>query len=739
MINRIIVSNRLPLQISIENNQLKVSQSVGGLATGLKSVHKQGKSLWIGWPGIANEDIPEKSVKEVDTIIKNEKCFPVYLNREELDLFYDGFSNKTIWPLFHYFTQNATFEKKYYDAYYMVNEKYAQAIIDNINPNDQLWIHDYQLLLVPQMVKKKSPDVQIGFFLHIPFPSFEVFRILPWRNEILEGMLGSDLIGFHTYNYERHFFSSVRRLLGYDINFNQINLKSRLVFADTFPMGIDYNRFHEAAKKQQQKSIKDKSNIQQELNKHLLLTPEIKLVLSIDRLDYTKGIATRLKVFEYFLEKYPEYKEKVTLIMLTVPSRSDVEEYQHMKSEVDELVGHINGKYSTINWTPVWYFYRSLPFENLVDLYTTCEVALLTPIRDGMNLVAKEYIASRADKKGVLIISEMAGVAQEMSEALVINPNNFEEISDALKEALSMPDEEQIERNTFMQARLKRYNVEKWSTDFLSALGKVEDLQKKYNSKKINQKLASEIIGKYTKSNNRILFLDYDGTLVGFKKKPEDAYPDDDLYRMLDTLAKDKNNKLVLVSGRDKETMNKWFGNKNYYLIAEHGVWIMNPKSDWQLIEHMQTDWMKSIKPIIEYYIDRTPGTFMEEKKYSLVWHYRKADPELGTMRANELKDELSGFIANHGLEILEGKKVIEVKNSGFNKGRAAIRVIQENQYDFIMAIGDDWTDEFLFEELPNNAITIKVGLQNTFAKYNFESYDDVRSFLKELSRLESD
>jgi trehalose 6-phosphate synthase/phosphatase len=737
MINTIIVSNRLPLHISMDDNQLKISPSVGGLATGLKSVHKRGKSLWIGWPGISNEDIPKTSLKKVDSILASENCYPVYLSSEELDLFYDGFSNKTIWPLFHYFTQYATFEKKYWDVYHKVNEKYADAIVKNIGSEDQLWIHDYQLLLVPQMVKQTRPDVQIGFFLHIPFPSFEVFRILPWRNEILEGMLGADLIGFHTYNYERHFFSSVRRLLGYDINFNQINLKNRIVIADTFPMGIDYDRFYKAALTQQQKSIKDKSNIQQELHKHLLLTPDIKLVLSIDRLDYTKGIATRLKVFEYFLEKYPEYQQKVTLVMLTVPSRSDVEEYQLMKSEIDELVGRINGKYSNINWTPVWYFYRSLPFENLVDLYTTCDVALLTPIRDGMNLVAKEYVASRIDKKGVLIISEMAGAAQEMSEALVINPNNYEEIADALNDALCMPADEQIERNIIMQERLKRYTIEKWSADFLRALGKVKELKNKYNSKKITPTLATEIINKYKKSRRRILFLDYDGTLVGFKKKPEDAYPDKDLYLLLDLLAQNKKNQLVLVSGRDKDTFNKWFGDRDYYLIAEHGVWTKIPTGKWQLIEHMQTEWMKSIKPVIEYYIDRTPGTFMEEKKYSLVWHYRKADPELGTLRANELKDELSGFIANHDLEIMEGKKVIEVKNSGFNKGKAAVRLIQKNSYDFILGMGDDWTDEYLFEELPKDALTIKVGLQNTFAQYNFDSFKEVRVFLDRMSKLE--
>lgn len=736
MAKTIIVSNRLPIKLSIKNDTLKSSPSIGGLATGLKSVHQSGKSLWIGWPGMARDEIPKKIFNQVDMVLEKAKCRAVHLSNKELELFYYGFSNKTIWPLFHYFTQYAEFEKEYWDAYRNVNAKYAEAILNNINPGDELWIHDYQLMLVPQMVKQQHPDVQIGFFLHIPFPSFEVFRILPWRNEILQGMLGSDLIGFHTYNYERHFFSSVRRLLGYDISFNKIDLRNRIVVGDSFPMGIDYNRFQETALKQQQKSIKDKSSVQQELEKHLLLKPEIKLILSIDRLDYTKGIANRLRSFEYFLDKYPEYREKVTLVMLTVPSRSDVEQYQLMKSEVDELVGHINGKYSNINWTPIWYFYRSLPFENLVDLYTTCNVALLTPIRDGMNLVAKEYIASRIDKKGVLIISEMAGVAQEMSEALTINPNNFEEIADALNTALNMAEQEQIERNTFMQERLKRYNVEKWATDFMRALRSVKELKDKFHSKKITTAIESNIFNNYKKAEKRILFLDYDGTLVGLKKRPEDANPDPALYKLLDNLAADKKNQLVLISGRDKDTFNKWFAKRNYYLIAEHGVWIKKPEKKWQLIEQMQTDWKNSIQPIIESYMDRTPGSFIEEKRYSLVWHYRKADPELGTKRANELRDEVSGFITNHQLEILEGKKVLEVKNIGYNKGKASLRIIEQNNHDFILGVGDDWTDEYLFEELGNNAVTIKVGLQNTLAKYNLESHENVREFLHKMSKL---
>ncbi|MDF1547301.1 MAG: bifunctional alpha,alpha-trehalose-phosphate synthase (UDP-forming)/trehalose-phosphatase [Bacteroidales bacterium] len=729
----IIVSNRLPLQISIENEELNVSPSVGGLATGMKSVHEAYQSQWVGWSGLTEEQIPKGLEKKVEEAVKKEGCVAVPLTEEEMELYYFGFSNKTIWPLFHYFTQFTEFSQENWDAYKAVNQKFADVIIGMVEKGDKVWVHDYQLLLLPKMIKEKCPDVSIGFFLHIPFPSFEVFRILPWRTELLEGMLGSDLIGFHTFDYERHFLSSVRRILGFDGSFNELNVNGRIIKAESFPMGIDYDHFFDAAMDQQRKSIKDRSKIQQELSKYQLMSPEVKLILSIDRLDYTKGIAHRLRAFEHFLKKYPQFLEKVTLVMLAVPSRASVEHYQMMKSEIDELVGRLNGEYSTINWTPIWYFYRSLPFENLIDLYTSCEIALLTPIRDGMNLVAKEYVATRIDQKGVLILSEMAGAAKEMSEALVINPNNNDEIADAIKTAILMPEEEQISRNTLLQDRLKRYNVARWASDFMNSLNKTEELKNRFLAKKLTSKIEEKILEKYKSAKKRIIFLDYDGTLVGFKNKPEDARPDEELYKILDKLSSDSKNELVLISGRDREFFNKWFGDKNFSLIVEHGVWLRKPNEEWKLIEQMETGWMETIRSVMQFYIDRTPGTFLEEKNYSLVWHYRKADPELGKQRANELKDELGSLIANHNLDILEGSKVIEVKNSGINKGRAALTRLKNKEFGFIFGIGDDWTDEFLFKSLPKEAITVKVGIMNTQARYYIESVDESRDLLRKL------
>lgn len=732
----IIVSNRLPVSIHLRDDEVDLTPSVGGLATGMKAIYKTYDGIWIGWPGVMLDDLDKRQVIDIGQKLKTERCVPVYLNQEDLDHYYFGFSNQTIWPLFHYFTQYTEYNRDYWEAYKRVNQQFADVILQYIQPGDTLWVHDYHLMLLPALLREKHPDLNIGFFLHIPFPSYEVFRICPWRSEIIEGLLGADLIGFHTYDYERHFLSSVRRLLGHDIEFNQITVGQRIVKVDAFPMGIDYEKFSQAAIAGQQRSVKDKSEVQREIERHLLNNEDLKLILSIDRLDYSKGIPNRLHAYEHFLEKYPGYLGKVTLVMLCVPSRDSVAEYKMMKSEVDELVGRINGKYASIEWSPIWYFYRSMPLENLVDLYNASEIALITPVRDGMNLVAKEYIASKTDQKGVLILSEMAGAAKELSEALIINPNNVDEIADAIKTAYEMPVDEQIDRNAFMQERIKRYNIEKWAVDFMASLEKVQKVREKYMSRKMNSKIGTQIVNAYQKAKKRIIFLDYDGTLVGFHNDPAQASPDKELYAILDAIVKDENNRLVLISGRDRETFQQWFGDKPYNLIVEHGVWVRRASEDWKFIEKVNNEWKEIIRPAIESYVDRTPGSFIEDKNYSLVWHYRKSDPELGILRSLELKDDLTSFTANHNLEIMEGNKVIEIKTSGINKGRAASFFVGDNIYDFTLAIGDDWTDEYLFEAMPEKSFTIKVGMGNTLASYNVEDHKVVRNLLKSLVDL---
>ncbi len=733
----VIISNRLPVQLQISNGSIEAIPSVGGLATGMKSVHSGGDSLWIGWSGLTTEEIPIELEDKIDKALKKHGCSKVQLSNEEVNGFYFGFSNRTIWPLFHYFLEYSEFELPNWQVYKQVNQKFADALLEHVSDEDTVWVHDYQLMLVPQMVRVKRPNIAIGFFLHIPFPSYEIFRTLPWREEILEGLLGSDLIGFHTYDYERHFLSSVRRLLGLEVHFNDIIKENRIIKADSFPMGIDYKKFNEAAKVQADTDT-EQSDLQRRLNIHKESTPDAKLILSIDRLDYTKGIAKRLNAYKYFLDKYPEYREKVRLIVLAVPSRSKVPQYRLLKKEVDELVGRINGELATVSWTPIWYFYRSVPFESLIDLYTSSDIAWLTPIRDGMNLVAKEYVASRVDGSGVLILSEMAGSAKEMNEAILINPNNFEQIACALYKAINMPVEEQKRRNQLLQHRLKRYNVEKWANDFMESLVNHKKLDDTNVSKKLTSGRWNGIIKEFKAAQRKLLFLDYDGTLVNFHPDPQKVTPDESLLELLDQIAHLENTDMYLISGRDKQTFGRWFLPKKYNMIVEHGVWLSRDGEDFRMLENVNNNWMAKIRPVLESFVDRTPGSFIEEKNYSLAWHYRNTDVDFGNLRANELTTVLTSLIGTDDLSVMQGNKVLEIKSSNVNKGRAAVRMMNGDNYDFIFAIGDDWTDEFMFQELPQSAVTVKVGRQKTAAKYFIDSNKDVRHLLRRFSESET-
>ena len=730
--NRLIIaSNRLPVKIDKTDHGLTVSSSAGGLATGLKSYHKSENSIWLGWPGMDAESAEEE--KNIHKLLAKEHCAPVFIEQDLIEKYYDGFSNATLWPLLHYFTEFTEFSEINWEAYKTVNERFADAIIETANQNDTVWVHDYQLMLLPNMLRERRPDLTIGFFLHIPFPSYEVFRILPWREELLAGMLGADQIGFHTYDYARHFKSSVRRLLGHDVEFGKISTNDRQVYIDIFPMGIDYQKFENKALQIQSTPIQERSKEHQDIDRFLMGAPNRKIILSIDRLDYTKGIPERIKAFKYFLENHPEYKEQVSLIMLTVPSRTDVEQYKNLKSEVEELVGSINGEFGSLNWNPIIYFYRSLPFDNLMELYSSADVALLTPLRDGMNLVAKEYIASKTNKKGVLILSEMAGASRELGESILVNPNNIANISDAIYKALTMDDEEQSRGIVSMQKRIRRYDVQKWASEFMKGLQQTQEKKVEHLARKVSEKTLAEIRGKFTEGQNKVLFLDYDGTLQRFFGNPLDAKPDKDLLILLKKLHAAQKTELVIISGRDKNTLNEWFGNIGFSIIAEHGAWIKYKNEDWRERTHSQSEWKESIRPVLESYVDSTPGSLIEEKSHSLVWHYRQSDIELGALRALELRSVLSNLISNQDLEILEGSKVIEVKVSGINKGNAALEYIRNTNYDFILAMGDDWTDEYLFKDLPNESLTIKVGTDRSAAKYYVDNHTAVRELLSSL------
>ncbi len=727
MAKLIIVSNRLPIKLQEKEGELVYQTSEGGLATGLGSIYKQGNNLWIGWPGMVVED--QAKQQKIIKDLQPENMFPVFLTETEIKEFYEGFSNETLWPTFHYFSQYAIYEQNLWETYVSVNQKYCDEIVAQAEPEDTIWVHDYQLLLLPSMLRERLPDSTIGFFQHIPFPSYEVFRLLPWRKEILEGMLGSDLIGFHTYDDMRHFLSSVNRIIGHGSMHGWINTGNRSLLVDSFPMGIDYEKYASVAASEE---VRKRQAIYQSNLKAQ------KIILSIDRLDYSKGIPQRLLAFELFLEKYPQFLEKVTLVMLVVPSRDAVGKYKELKEEVDELVGRINGKYSNINWNPIQYFYRSYPLETLSAFYRMADVALVTPMRDGMNLVCKEFVASKLDQKGVLILSEMAGASKELSEALLINPNDINQLVEALHTALVMPEDEQQQHMALMQESLKRYNIHHWVSMFMDRLSYVKIKQLSLATSYLDEATFHEMGDAYETASTRLFFLEYDGALVKYNSKPMAARPDKELVELLQRLNSDPKNKVVVVSSREKDNMQEWLGDIGIDLVAEHGVWIKQNGTGWQTMMSLMDDWKSDIKLILDLYVDRTPGSFIEEKEYSMVWHYRRVETGLGELRARELVSHLNFLASNSNLQVLDGQMAVEVKAQEVNKGRATSHWLNKYPHEFIVAIGDDWGDEDIFKAMPRDAYTVKVGNSYSVAKYHVDSCEEVRRLLSRLLQLKT-
>ena len=728
----VIVSNRLPFTVVQDGEGIQFSESVGGVATGLRTLLTSAQGFlsqpseyaWVGWPGTTISDEICEQVKS--KALSEYNCCPVFLSEQDLENFYQGFCNETIWPLFHYFPTYARYDEAYWEQYRKVNESFSETLLEAIRDDDIIWIHDYHLMLLPHLVRKTSPKIRIGFFLHIPFPQFEIFRLMPgkWRREILEGLLGADLIGFHTHDYGEYFLRCVQRILGHGHHMGELALGDRVVKVRTFPMGIDFEKFHDAAKQAEVQKERE------ELEGRLL---DSKIVLSVDRQDYSKGILHRLQGFEAMLERNPEWRGKVTLIMLVVPSRIGIADYEGMKKRIEELVGKINGRFGTISWVPIIYQYRSLPFQSLVAMYAMSHVALVTPLRDGMNLVAKEYVATRHDKTGVLVLSEMAGASKELPEAIIINPNNREEIADALKTALEMPCEEQIRRNVIMQDRLRRYDVTRWARDFLVELLSVRPVDEESQVKSLAAPF-SRASTEYHHSARRLLILDYDGTLVPFAVSPELAKPPASLLRLLHSLASDPRNDLLLATGRDRGTLDGWFKGIPMGLAAEHGAWIKKWEGDWKRQHFLAPHWKQEILPILKTYADRVPGAFVEEKEFSLVWHYRMADLEQGRPVARELTDYLLVFTASIDLQVLRGNKAIEIRKAGINKGGAVQQWIDKENFDFILAIGDDATDEDMFAVLPHWGYSFRVGAHRTCARFRLSGPAEVLQLLGGLA-----
>jgi trehalose 6-phosphate synthase/phosphatase len=724
----IIVAYRLPFKIVRENDSVLLFQNSGGLVSAVLSLvdEQRGEQFnptekihWIGF----SDNSPEE-LEGQDLVNENFQAHPVFIPEEVNENYYEGFCNNLLWPLCHYFPSLARFDDRYFESYQQANGLFFEKLLEIIRPDDTIWVHDYQLMLLPDMIRQRNPENKVGFFFHIPFPSFELFRLLPvlWRKALIHGLLGADVLGFHTNDYVENFLKAVRMVAGYGNKLHYINLSNRIIKADAFPISIDYEKFNQAFDDPEVVLARDAARA----------SLKEKIIFSVDRLDYSKGLLHRLSGFERFLQQHPEWYERVSFMMVVVPSRDNIERYQQMKSDIDQTVGRINASYGTLNWQPINYQYRSMSYAELVGMYTAGDVALITPVRDGMNLVCKEYIASRKDKKGVLILSEMAGAAAELGEALIINPVDAQDIADAIDRAFKMPVDEQMKRMITMQARIRNYDVFAWTNDFFSQMSMLEQENDYLRQVFLTQKGMNLIRENYHKAIKRILFFDYDGTLAPIVKDPAQAIISQELKTLIQDLA--KQDTVVIISGRDRHFLSNLFIALPVHIVAEHGALIKTKESsDWLLDESYEENWKDSIRPILELYARRCPGAFIEDKETSLAWHYRTADDkEYALRRAQELVWQLRSFIQPElKLQIVDGNKVVEVKKTSFDKGTAARAFVEKGDYDFILAMGDDTTDEDMFIALPNTAYTIKIGDDLSAARNHIRSQEEVLNFLR--------
>jgi trehalose 6-phosphate synthase/phosphatase len=714
----LIVSNRLPVTVRTGPGGLDVQQSVGGLATGLRGPHDRSGGVWIGWPGLVGE-LSEEDAAALAAKLDALRLVQVPLSEEELHRYYESYSNGVLWPLFHYFAGELPLEAEGFDAYERVNRRFADAVVAHHRPGDLVWVHDYQLMRVPALIRARIPDARIGFFLHIPFPSSETFRILPQRERILEGLLGADLVGFHTAAYVRHFSSSVLRTWGAWTEVDKIPWRGREVRLGVFPMGVDAARWTELAAE---------PGVEEEIRS--LRSGVHRLLVGIDRLDYTKGIPRRLLAYEHLLVRHPELREHVRLVQVAVPSRTGVGAYRGLRETVEALVGRINGQFATPTWSPVTYLARGLSEREVADLYRAADVLVVTPIRDGMNLVAKEFIAARSDGDGVLVLSEFTGAAAELAEAILVNPYDVEGTAEALCRALEMPADERRLRMAALRSRVRIYDVHRWAREFLERLG--SDLEPAHALRPSPSRALAEAQARIREAASAMLLLDYDGTLVEFAPTPDLAVPDAEVLALLDGLS--RRYRVHVVSGRRRDTLERWLGFLPIGLHAEHGFWSRLPGEEWQGAGLDPSSWFPQVRSILEEYAARTPGALVEEKTAGLAWHYRAADPEFGVAQAGDLMLHLATLLSNAPAEVLSGERVVEIRPQGVNKGQVVSLVLSHTPPGtLVAALGDDRTDEDLFGALPQGSISVHVGPAPSRADLRLRNVTEARAFLRGL------
>jgi trehalose 6-phosphate synthase/phosphatase len=715
----VLVSNRLPVTLSVGSDGPSLVASSGGLSTAMSEVHAEGDTRWVGWVGDLSR-VPEGRQQKLFSELNSQRLTAIPLSQSEVALYYDGYSNAVLWPLFHYLLDKVRLDAgNEWRAYQAVNERFADAIARELGPDDTVWVHDYQLMLVPGFLRKRVPSARIGFFLHVPWPASDVFRILPAREQVLTSLLSCDLIGFQAESYRHNFIHSAAKILGIDLGLDSVTFADRSVKLGVYPISIDVASFERNA-----------PEIDRAVQQIRQGTQGKKTLLGVDRLDYTKGVPRRLLAFDRLLEREPGLRGKVHFIQLAVPTREKVDAYAELRSSVNELVGRINSQYGSATGSPIQLLYRSVVQDELIALYRAADVMVVTPLRDGMNLVAKEYVAARSDEAGVLVLSEFAGAAAELEAALIVNPFDIAGTAATLRRAVTMTEAEQRVRMRKLRSLVSAHPVSDWARSFLDDLSGTERITSAAFSLPDQVNRAIE---RLRTANHRALLFDYDGTLVPIAALPELATPDEALLKLLGELAQLPNTEVHIVSGRSRASLEEWMGGLPVWLHVEHGFWSRDRFGNWRQATAVPSEILSRAHEIMRGFARRTPGMRIEPKAASIAFHYRGADPHAAEARVPALRAALQKALGPPA-EILEGHKLLEVRLSGVHKGTVIQQALANVPAgSLLFAAGDDRTDEDLFAALPEDAISVRVGAGSTRARLRLPGPFDLRRMLQSL------
>ncbi|KAJ6801721.1 alpha,alpha-trehalose-phosphate synthase [UDP-forming] 1 [Iris pallida] len=725
----LVVANRLPVSaVRRGEDSWSLDISAGGLVSALLGV-KEVDAKWIGWAGVNVPD--EKGQRALTEALAEKRCIPVFLDEEIVHQYYNGYCNNILWPLFHYLglpqedrlATTRSFQSQF-DAYKRANQMFADVVNEHYEEGDVVWCHDYHLMFLPKCLKEYNSSMKVGWFLHTPFPSSEIHRTLPSRSELLRSVLAADLVGFHTYDYARHFVSACTRILGLEGTPEGVEDQGKLTRVAAFPIGIDSERFKRAL---------ELPAVKVHIGELTQRFAGRKVMLGVDRLDMIKGIPQKILAFEKFLEENPSWRDKVVLLQIAVPTRTDVPEYQKLTSQVHEIVGRINGRFGTLTAVPIHHLDRSLDFHALCALYAVTDVALVTSLRDGMNLVSYEFVACQGSKKGVLILSEFAGAAQSLGAgALLVNPWNITEVANSIASALNMPADEREKRFRHNYAHVTTHTAQDWAETFVSELNDTV-VEAQLRTRQVPPMLPTGVaIDRYLQAKNRLLILGFNATLTesvessgrrgGDQIKEMELKLHPDLKVPLTTLCHDKRTTVIVLSGSDRSVLDDNFGEYNMWLAAENGMFLRLTDGEWMttMPEHLNMDWVDSVKHVFEYFTERTPRSHFEHRETSLVWNYKYADVEFGRLQARDMLQHLwTGPISNAAVDVVQGSRSVEVRSVGVTKGAAIDRILGEivhsksmvTPIDYVLCIGhflgkDEDIYTFFEPELPSEPVS---------------------------------